>query len=228
MAPDEEDRGAGRRPRRGLGEVRNVDAVGQDLRAATEREIRHVSCVIRHRCRDGEPVDPAPQRRTEHGVPRIDTSHVRRVEGSDERFVGRDEKRLGRARHQRLVEVDHVRLDDAARLQRPLGDRLAGRDRRDRPVGRESRRRTHGDDSTLGGRAVAGSNDPRIGTELAQIAGEPENLVLHAAEQRQRVRRHDKHSHQNLAPLPFTRSLGQFGCIRCHCSGAARISSSKL
>ena len=29
-----------------------------------------------------------------------------------------------------------------------------------------------------------------------------------------------------LTPSPDSRSLGQFGCSRCHCSGAARISSS--
>ena len=126
------------------------------------------------------------------------------MERPDQGLVGTEEERLGRARHEGLVEVDDVGLDDATGLERAPGDRLAAGDGGDRPVGGEVRRRADGDDAPFRRRPVARRYDACVDAQLAQAAGQAEHLALHAAEHRQRVRRDQQHAHHEpTAPLPF-------------------------
>ena len=126
------------------------------------------------------------------------------MEGPDQGLVGAEEQRLGRSRHEGLVEVDDIGLDDAAGLERPTGDGLAAGDRGDRPVRGEVRRRADGDDAPLRRRAVARRHDACVHAELAQATGEAQHLALDAAEHGQRVRRDQEHAHHDPRPqLPF-------------------------
>ena len=122
--------------------------------------------------------------------------------------------RVCRARHERLVEVDDVGLDDPAGFERAPGDGFAA------PIGattrwREVRRRADADDAVRRGPSHGATC---VHPELAQAAGQVEHLALH----------HRTPTVSRATPAgPASRprpaavrreSLGQFGWSRCHCS----------
>ena len=131
----------------------------------------------------------------------------------------------------RLVEVHEVGLDAAHDLGRSARGRAARA--RSAPPTRWSSTRRWARPKRHRAPAAVRRRDPTTRTsiaELPQLARQAQHLSLHAtrdatankATSSRPARRHPLDTH---SPLP-SRSLGQFGCNRCHCSGAARISSS--
>ena len=157
---------------------------------------------------------------------------ARGVERADLRAVAAEQRALVGPGHERLVQVHDVGLEAAQRLERALATRASGPG----PSARSSRcsrtdARADRHDAGLGRRAVARADDPDVDAELAQRAGEAEHLALHAAGRDSEYGEIDRRPSRRTGSLVRgrrrSRSRGQFGCIRCHCSGAMRISSSK-
>ena len=137
-----------------------------------------------------------------------------------------EQRGLGRPGDERLVEVDDVEVLVA---QRPDGAQLGRRVRgegRHRAVGGGRHADAERGDAGVGRRTVAGRRAPAPrGPSGAQRPGQPEHLHLHAAGHGEAVGAHepDPEHAPNVDRGPHrcrSRSLGQFGWRRCHCSGA--------
>ena len=151
------------------------------------------------------------------------------MERADHRAAEPDQRAQARARHRGLVEVHEVGLDAAHHFGRPPRGRATGRDRRDRAVGVPLDARPDRHDARLGRRSVARADDPHVDAELAQTRASPSTWPCTPPGREREYG--DVITTRTTSPLvashsALPRSLGQFGCNKCHCSGAARISSS--
>ena len=149
------------------------------------------------------------------------------------------------AGHERLVQVHDVGLEAAQRLERAPCDRAPGRDRRDRAVAR--RPRCSGPTVVTPGSGGGPSHGPmtRASTPSVRSArASPSTWPCTPPGATASTGTTTSHAHRVSLPweiiaggsrrrpcTPSSRRLQPVarpvGCIRCHCSGAARMSSSK-
>ena len=136
------------------GERGHVDPVRQDLALAAEGQGDLSLGLLGDRGGHRQAAHHRLEAGPEGLVPAV-AARARGVEGADRGDGGADERGVVGAGRQRLVEVEHVGLERAQRLDGAPGDGPAGGDRRDRAVARHPGARTDGGDARLGRRTVA-------------------------------------------------------------------------
>ena len=198
MPPDEEDRRPVRRPRGRLGKALHLDAVEQQHVVAVERVARGDARVLRHGAPEHQPRREPAHDRAQH---RVGGAVTGAVEGADHRRSGSEERGQWRAGTQRLVQMEDVEALVAKGAQRPNGAGRVGRDRRDRPVGRERHRAPEGRYARLGRRAVARRQHACVDAGGPQCTRETHHLALDPARDGEAVRAHeaDPHDRQRYA-----------------------------
>ena len=221
---DEEHRGELRRRRHRVREAVDLDAVPQHV------VVRRPSSAPRFRA-------PTPTRRRGPCRRGMTAAHrrpaplvqqlARRVERADHRPVEPDQRAEARPGHRRFVQVHEVRVRSCAtppRVRRGRAVRArSARPNRSSSTRRSGRRRRHR--ARAAGRRTARRCARRRRAGAVRARARAPGPARHRGGTSEYGRRHHD-PHASLSLRSHSRSLGQFGCSRCHCSGAARISAS--
>ena len=192
VAADEHDRRPLRRPgiRRLVG--RHLDPVPYHLVGPADLVAGRSHGFLRHRYPQVEVVGGPDAQPPERPDPAAGSSPVKRP---DQGVTPEGQGGQGWPRRERLVEVDHIESLVAEGSDGPHGSGGVGGDGGHRAVrcGREGvPERRH---RRIRGRPVAGAEDPRVHSELAQGPAQAENLPLHATRNGEAVWAHESDPH---------------------------------